>query len=375
MQFAAPQLRKDRDFVLEAVTQFHYWAAELNKEHLSEAEATLNKEVTLLRASKYSGPFDPFTPEELSYFSAEAREAARKLKQQNILKAARDAKAAKLKAELSERRAEEWRARKLANFQKMMSQKSPESFRVETAAEWFQARARAFLERRKFVKAREAQRRHFASIRLQCFVRLKLSTQKLSWLKLLLRNGTALERAPIILKGDRTLVLAAVRQDWRALRFANIALRHNDEELEKIAKKGEWMQAVSSFPLSLINAPRYIKSDYEVAFSAVKNDWRAFEYIAKELQDDESMVLAAMPDLKKHWIFQVFREPYLLEHAPNVFKIDKEVVLAAMHSDNWRYDHRGSPLQFVPEDYRASIEFLPEVADIKRQMRARKPEE
>lgn len=369
LKFASAELRADRSFVLEAVTQFGAWASEANKEFLSDDEIELNRSASLALAKHCTGPFAPFTEEELSIDVSTARQQARDADREATL---REAYAVEQAAQKEQLRAEAWEAKRekrLLQFQVMMNRKAPSKFRQEQAATWFQTRARAYLQRKRFMKQLEKERCFTSALMVQCCWRKHLAKMKVRWIAFVIRDGSVLSRAPFWVRSDRTVVYAAVNQNWRALGYAHTALRHGDAELRFKAKKSEWMEAVESMPLALVNAPRAVKGDRDVALKAVSLDWRAFEYVSSELQEDDEIVEAAMPELKEAWLLTVMRDPYALEIAPLHLKVDKDVVLVAMSSNKWHDDFRGSPLQFVPKSFRARIEFTPEIAASKRMSR------
>ena len=87
------------------------------------------------------------------------------------------------------------------------------------------------------------------------------------WLDLLAQGGRALQYAPAELKGDRELVLAAVKSFGGALEFAS----------------------------------QRLKADREVVLTAVENDEDVLEYASVALHCDSDFMLAAW--LRIHWSY------------------------------------------------------------------------
>ena len=145
------------------------------------------------------------------------------------------------------------------------------------------------------MKQLEKERCFTSALMVQCCWRKHLAKMKVRWIAFVIRDGSVLSRAPFWVRSDRTVVYAA-NQNWRALGYAHTALRHGDAELKFKAKKVNGWRPSSPCHLHGQRATR-CRSDRDVV-EAVSLDWRAFEYVSSELQEDGEIVEAAMPELK-----------------------------------------------------------------------------
>jgi DNA-directed RNA polymerase subunit F len=82
------------------------------------------------------------------------------------------------------------------------------------------------------------------------------------------------------LKGDKEVVLKAVKQ-------AGLSLEHADEILK--GDKEVVLAAVKQSGFNLEYADKKLKADKEVVLEAVKNDWAAYKYADLKLQDDKDI--------------------------------------------------------------------------------------
>ena len=99
------------------------------------------------------------------------------------------------------------------------------------------------------------------------------------------QNGEVLEYADKKLKNNKEVVLAAVTKDGSALRFADKKLKGDKKfVLAAVKKNGS----------ALDYADDSLKKDKEVILVAVKNDGNALQYADKKLQGDKEIVLAAI---------------------------------------------------------------------------------
>ncbi|MBD97598.1 hypothetical protein CL648_02200, partial [bacterium] len=88
------------------------------------------------------------------------------------------------------------------------------------------------------------------------------------------KNGRLLQHASEELKGNREVVLAAVRQDGYALEYASEELKGDREVV---------LEAVKQDGYALEHASAELKGDREVVLEAVKQDGRALQYASAEL--------------------------------------------------------------------------------------------
>ena len=100
------------------------------------------------------------------------------------------------------------------------------------------------------------------------------------------RNELALQYASKELKGDKDVVLKALRVfGGNSLQHASVELR-NDKELV--------LEAVGEHGLALQYASKELKGDKEVVLKAVGNHGLALQYASKELKGDKEVVLKAV---------------------------------------------------------------------------------
>ena len=123
-------------------------------------------------------------------------------------------------------------------------------------------------------------------------------------------NLLAFRYASEELRGDREVVLEAVRQNGNALRYASKELQ-GDRELV--------LEAVRQDGIALWYASKELKEDREVVLAAVTKDGDSLQYASKELRGDPQVVLAA-----------VRQDGYALEYASEELRADlnfiKEVI-------------------------------------------------
>ena len=127
--------------------------------------------------------------------------------------------------------------------------------------------------------------------------------------------GMALQYVPEELKGDREVVMEAVRQDGRALRFASEELKGDREVV---------MAAVRKSGSALRFASEELKGDREVVIEAVRKNGTALRFASEELKVDREFVMAAViQDWRAH------------RFASEELKGNREFVMAAFDLD-WR---------------------------------------
>jgi len=143
-----------------------------------------------------------------------------------------------------------------------------------------------------------------------------------------------LEYADKKLKGDKEVVLAAVKQTAYALRYADKKLKGDKEVvLEAVKQNG-----------SLEYADKKLKGDKEVVLAAVKQEGRALQFANKKLKADKEVVLAAVKNAR-------YKEGSNLQYADKELKADKEVVLAAVK-------YSGNALQYADGKLKADKEVV-----------------
>ena len=125
-------------------------------------------------------------------------------------------------------------------------------------------------------------------------------------------DGLQLRDASDVLRADREVVLAAVRQNGLALQFARHKLRTTDRDVVLAAVRQ------NGLALQFVDAGLNFDRD-GVALEAVQRTGGALQYVSGYLRYD------------KAFIFAVVRENvYAFKYAPPEWKTDKEVCLEAV---------------------------------------------
>jgi len=155
-------------------------------------------------------------------------------------------------------------------------------------------------------------------------------------------NGKALRHASEELQADKKIIMQALKKDGRALLFASKSLKADKEVV---------MEAVKQDGHSFEYASKELRSDKEVVMEAVKQQGRSFEYASKELQADKDVVIATIksgyPDVlryhseitkklradKEVMMAAVKKNGEVLYSAHPKLKSDKELVMAAINKD------------------------------------------
>ena len=166
------------------------------------------------------------------------------------------------------------------------------------------------------------------------------------------QGGRALEFVSAAFQADKEVVLRAVGQDGRALKFAPQLQADREVVLRAVGQDGRALQFASDA----------LKSDIGVFFQAVRQDGRALEFASPALQADKDVVLRAVGQdgyaLKFAPALQADREVVLravgqygcaLEFASDALQADREVVLAAVRQD-------GGALYFASPTLRDDID-------------------
>jgi len=121
------------------------------------------------------------------------------------------------------------------------------------------------------------------------------------------------------LKGDKELVLLAVKQNWQALKYASKELRDDKDVV---------IEAVKKYGSALCYASQELKNDKELVLLAVKQNGDALKYASQELKSDKELVLLA-----------VKQNGHALKYASQELRDDKEVLLGAVKQDWWALQH------------------------------------
>ena len=122
-------------------------------------------------------------------------------------------------------------------------------------------------------------------------------------------NGFALECASEELRGDRDVVLEAVKQDGRAL-SASKELR-NDREIVLAAMEQNWQ--------ALRYASGALLSDRDFMLAAMQQDWRALYYASEELQNDRDFIVKAVKSLSDDSLHDIITDWICLFYGSSYF--------------------------------------------------------
>ncbi|CAE7692290.1 unnamed protein product [Symbiodinium sp. CCMP2456] len=170
------------------------------------------------------------------------------------------------------------------------------------------------------------------------------------------QTGIALQCASEEMCADREVVVEAVRQNGLALEFACEKLRA-DRELVRTA--------CCQDGLALALASSDLRGDREVVLEAVRRQGRMLEFAAEELQADRDLVLAAVRTSgmalsfaaaplrfdREIVLIAVAQNGNMLEQAALPLRGDKEVVMSALRS-------AGRALLYAAVDLKAGVDVL-----------------
>ncbi len=186
------------------------------------------------------------------------------------------------------------------------------------------------------------------------------------------QNGYALEYASPELQDDKEVVLQAVKENKYAFHYASIRLRANKEFVLEMVRqninvikealpdprsdKEVMLEAVKKWG-SVLEYTYDLESDKEVVLEAVKNDGAAFQYASPELQMDKDVIMNAKyiydfknisPKLRadKEVVLKAVKEVGLdLQYASPELQDDKEVALAAVKQNGYAFQYVSPNLQ------------------------------
>jgi len=155
-----------------------------------------------------------------------------------------------------------------------------------------------------------------------------LRADKRFMLKAVTIDRVALEHASEELRGDKDVVLAALRNSVLAFRYASKQLRADkrfmlkavDIDPKALAYASEELRGDKDFVcFTLKYASAELQADRDIVLAAVSNDHSTLKYASAELQADRDIVLAA-----------VSNDHSTLKYASAELQAEKEVVLAAV---------------------------------------------
>jgi tetratricopeptide (TPR) repeat protein len=128
---------------------------------------------------------------------------------------------------------------------------------------------------------------------------------------------------------NKDVILAAVREDYTALRAADQSLKKDREFVLAAVRQNGW---------ALEFADESLKKDREVVLAAVRQNGWALEHADASLKKDREVVLAA-----------VRQNGLALAYADESFKKDREIVLAAVRQNSKAIEFADESLKNDPE--------------------------
>jgi len=169
------------------------------------------------------------------------------------------------------------------------------------------------------------------------------------------QDWRALEYASTELKGNRSVVLEAVKQHWFALEHASTELRGDKGIVLEAVKQDGWALQYASSELkgkqdgwALQHATTELQGDRGFVLKAVKRNWSALQYASLELQGDKDIVMKAARQNR-----------HALGYASAELKGDRDFMLeAAAASAEADSDKSDSDEDSDNEDARAAVDRL-----------------
>ena len=150
------------------------------------------------------------------------------------------------------------------------------------------------------------------------------------------QNGSALEYAPVELRGDKGVVLAAVKRSGTALRYASVELRGD---------RGVVLAALEQNGYALAYASVELKNDEEIVLAAVNEYFGSLQFASHALQGSHRFILAAMA-----------KSGLALYFASADFRKDPEVVLTAVEQNGLAFKYASENLKNDPDVVLAAVE-------------------
>lgn len=157
---------------------------------------------------------------------------------------------------------------------------------------------------------------------------VRRSPEQAAWLEQVTLDGRRLQDAPVHIREDREVVLAACKQRGWTLRYAVDELKADRDIV--------W-NAIQISGHALGDATPELRSDPELVLMAVQRHAEAFRFAADHLRNDRNFVLLA-----------VRHGGQALEYAPPFLKADREIAHAAVSNDSRAIVHVAEHLQMSP---------------------------
>lgn len=157
--------------------------------------------------------------------------------------------------------------------------------------------------------------------------------------------GSSLEFVKPPLNNDRDIVIAALKNDPLAIKYASPEFQNDPkflDEVNDIRNITNAIEMVKKDGLALKFLPEHLKNNYEVCMAAVTNNGLALQYVPKELRENEVILKKALKEnglaiefvperkiTKEMAILAVKENGKALKLLPKKYKQDKDVIKLA----------------------------------------------
>lgn len=179
-------------------------------------------------------------------------------------------------------------------------------------------------------------------------------------LKAVTDDGSSYEYVSARLRADRTFALRAMTANGDALRYLPEEMKDDKEVVLAGLKAGDGLQ-VSGISDRL-------KSDVDVALTAVKSDNRALQYLTPERRNDERVINACLDGTGAAYEYfgdrfksdiaiattMAGKWGFSLEHAPDIIRNTRNIVRRAVETDANNY-------KFIGDGLKEDMDFLREL--------------
>lgn len=150
----------------------------------------------------------------------------------------------------------------------------------------------------------------------------KLKDDRDFFLKIAELSGL-IEQASERIRGDKEVVLAAVKSNPNALRFASDAMKDDKDVVLEVATRG-----------LIGSASEKLRGNRELALLAVRQNAYAFESLSKELRGDKEIAMLA-----------VEQNGYMMGNVSEELRGDKEVAMKAAQSGHLAFNYSAKEFQ------------------------------
>ena len=136
-------------------------------------------------------------------------------------------------------------------------------------------------------------------------------------------SDLALGQASHRLQADKNVILAAVKQDGRAIKFVP-AEHRDDKEIIMAAVTGGTVRSLMRGHV-LQYASEVLRNDKDVVLAAVTRDGSALQFVSEHLRMDRGIIVAAVTGARV-----ISHTGHVLQFASHDLQHDNDVVLAAV---------------------------------------------